>query len=491
MPTSVSSAPTTPRFEKAALHVPEALLQRYNTSGPRYTSYPTVPDWTDTFGPHAFTQALKQFQAQQNEANAAEPDQSTPLSLYTHIPFCTERCLFCGCNVVITRQTEQAEKYLDFLSREIDMLASHTPDTHAVVQYHWGGGTPTYLTPDQMRRLFGQHKRLYNFADDAEISIEVDPRVTTDEHLETLRHLGFNRVSMGVQDFNDTTQQAVKRVQSLEQTAHLTQYSRALGFSSVNMDLIYGLPHQTRTTFEATLDHIIALDPDRIALYNFAYVPWISPHQKKIDPAALPDGTTKFEIFSMAIDRLTSAGYTYMGMDHFAKPDDELTRAFVDGTLYRNFMGYTTKAGSQMVSAGVSAISGLEHAYAQNHRKLSQYYEAIQAGHLATMRGLAVSDTDRLHRDIIQAILCQGRLTYSQISQTYGIDFNTQFAPALARLAPMAEDGLVELHNDHLQLLPLGRVFSRNVAMCFDPYLAQRQEDHQADGNPPAFSKTL
>ena len=465
--------------------LPEALLQRYNTTGPRYTSYPTAPVWTSDFDAAAFTQAL-------NDTNQpTAPERALPLSLYVHLPFCEHRCLFCSCNVIITQQREQAEKYLGYLFREIDRMAERIADDRPVVQYHWGGGTPTYLSCEQMQRLFTRMQKRFHFDADAEISIEVDPRVTTVAQLETLRDLGFNRVSMGVQDFQPETQSAIERIQSVEETRTLTEACRRLGFDGVNFDLIYGLPHQTPESFDRTLDDILALRPDRIALYNFAYVPWLSPHQKQIPEASLPQGQVKFAIFRRAIECLLGAGYGYIGMDHFALPGDELTRAQDEGSLGRNFMGYTTRigAGCELLGFGVSAISGLHRFYAQNEKKLSRYYQAIDRGELATNRGFALSADDLLRRDIINQILCQGRLDYATIQATHGISVPEVFADALTTLGPMADDGLLIASNAGLTLTPLGRIFSRNIAMPFDAYLAQKPGTPEADR--PTFSKTL
>lgn len=460
------------------------LLQKYSTSGPRYTSYPTVPEWTESVDAKVFTKALLEFKA------TGSPKTPVPLSLYTHIPFCAERCLFCGCNVVITKQTDQAEKYLPYLFRDMDRLAQHRPQDHQVTQLHWGGGTPTYLSPEQLIRVFKHQTKEYQLAPDAEVSLEVDPRVTTLEQLQTLRGLGFNRISMGVQDFDATVQAAVNRIQPFDQTAQLITDSRTLGFDSVNIDLIYGLPHQTLLQFERTLEQVLTLAPDRLALYHFAYVPWISPHQKALDEASLPDSSVKFQIFAMALETLTQAGYVYIGMDHFAKPTDELATALQDGTLHRNFMGYTTRGGSQMLSSGVSAISALNTVYAQNQRKLADYYAALDADQHPTMRGYVLTDDDQLHRQVIQDLLCQGRVDFDLIDTLFGVDTATRFAALWPALAPMVNDGLLTLTPDseprHIQLTPLGRIFSRNIAMVFDPYFAKRQSSSQ-----PLFSKTV
>lgn len=461
--------------------VSQELLQKYNVAGPRYTSYPTAPVWSDAFGASTFETAL---------AETNQPGKNPhPLSLYTHLPFCEHRCLFCGCNVVITQQREQAEKYLGYLFREIERLSTQIDTTRPVVQYHWGGGTPTYLSPEQMARLFRFQTERFPLAPEAEIAIEVDPRVTTSEHLHTLKELGFNRISLGVQDFDPAVQAAVERIQPTDMTEAMVNELRTLGFEGINFDLIYGLPHQTVESFERTLQEVIRLGPDRIALYNYAHVPWLSPHQKQIPETALPEGETKFEIFRRALEAFGAAGYRYIGMDHFAKPEDELSRALENATLSRNFMGYTVQRGgtlgSDLVGMGVSAISMLQRHYAQNEKKLSRYYEAIEAGQLPVHRGYALSDDDVLRRTVILAILCQGRLVFSDIEQAFNLNFKQTFTDSLAQLRGPAEDGLVRLKDNSLELTPLGRIFSRNIAMPFDAYLGRQT------GEKPTFSKTL
>lgn len=468
------------------LNVSKSLLEKYSTTGPRYTSYPTAPVWTENYTAKTHVAALQ-------TTNDTEHRQQ-PLSLYVHLPFCETRCLFCGCNVVITKQKDKAEEYLDYLFREIEITAAHMDLKRPVVQSHWGGGTPTYLSPEQMDKLFRFQKDIFNFQPDAEVAIEVDPRVTSKEQIQLLRELGFNRVSLGVQDFEPAVQEEVHRVQPIEMTAEFTEYCRGQGFSGINFDLIYGLPHQTLATFKNTIQEVLRLSPDRIALYNFAYVPWLSPHQKQLPQEAMPGGEEKFKIFQYAIEALTGAGYIYIGMDHFAKPDDELAVALKNGTLHRNFMGYTVKQkdSSQpdpdLYGFGVSAISGLSRYYAQNVKKLSQYYEAIQQKSLPVYRGYMLSDDDVLRRQVILSILCQGDVNFKTIEAQFNIpDFQAYFLPALKTLKDTADDGLIEWTCDGFSLTPLGRVFSRNIAMPFDAYL----ENQQKQPDKPTFSKTL
>ncbi len=473
-------------------HLSEALLQKYNTSGPRYTSYPTAPMWQEEFKSPEMTTAL-------NDIGSS----TAPLSLYTHLPFCEARCLFCSCNVVITRNREQVDVYMAALFKDMARVANDLGDgakQRPVKQFHWGGGTPTYLTSAQMATVFNEYKRHFTFADDAEIAIEVDPRVTTAEQMTTLRDLGFNRVSLGVQDFYGPTQEAVRRVQSLEQTEALVTQARDLGFGGINFDLIYGLPHQTETSFADTLETVIRLSPDRIALYNFAYVPWMSPHQQALDEATLPDGPVKFAIFKHAIGRLLGAGYVYIGMDHFAKPTDELSIAWREGSLHRNFMGYTTQAGCELLGLGVSAISGLNNHYAQNARTLADYYKSIDAGQHPTLRGLTLNSDDHLRRGAIHQVLCNAQLRWDTLDADFGINSRKLFAEARNQHAAMAADGLITLDgpngDDGFTLTLLGRILSRNIAMPFDAYLknnaanvSPRKPD--APRREPIYSKTL
>jgi oxygen-independent coproporphyrinogen-3 oxidase len=459
----------------------EALLQKYNTSGPRYTSYPTAPMWQDSYDAEAHEKTVRST----NQPIGSNPH---PLSLYVHLPFCESRCLFCGCNVVITQQRDQAEKYLGYLFREMETLAGWMDRSRPVVQFHWGGGTPTYLSEAQMARLFKFQTELFQLAPGAEVAIEVDPRVTTPAQIDLLKELGFNRISLGVQDFNPQVQEAIHRVQPLDMTAATTEQCRRLGFEGLNFDLIYGLPHQSVASFEKTVREVIQLSPDRIALYSYAHVPWLSPHQNQIPEAALPESETKFQILQVALQMLTDAGYLYIGMDHFAKPTDELSLALKSGNLHRNFMGYTVQHGhlpSDLYGFGVSAISGLQGQFAQNWRKLSQYYEAIDAGRIATMRGYELSTEDRLRQAVILAILCPGQISYPDFEQRFGVQFKTHFAEAFPKLEDMACDGLVELTETSLIVTPKGRLFSRNIAMPFDAYLPK------LSGDKPTFSKTV
>lgn len=456
------------------LEVSEDFLAKYNRPGPRYTSYPTAPVWNENFR-HA---DLESFLL---TAEAAD----TPVSLYMHLPFCESLCLFCACNVVIQKDKAAAIPYLGSLKSEIDQVSRVVSRRRQVVQFHWGGGTPTYLSPVQLEDLFAYTRERFSFARDAEIGIEVDPRVTSTEHLEVLRKLGFNRVSMGIQDFTPLVQQTIHRVQPLELTRNLIQTARALGFQSINVDLIYGLPYQTAASFSDTADKIVALGPDRIAMFSYAHVPWLRKQQGAFQ-GHLPEGLEKFNIFKAGIHKFTNAGYLYIGMDHFARPSDELAVAQRDRSLHRNFQGYTTKASADLYGMGVSAISSVGAAYAQNHRVIADYEAAALANGTATMRGYQLNEDDLLRRAVITRLLCHTLILKPEIEREFHIPFDSYFATELAELEAMRQDGLVLLSASEIRVTPLGRIFIRNLAMPFDRYLREQKMDGR-----PLFSKTL
>src|ERR1019366_1695900 len=462
------------QFNREHFEISEAFLDKYNRPGPRYTSYPTAPVWQDSFGPDD----LEKYYATANS-------ERTPVSLYMHLPFCESLCLFCACNVVISKNHSVAPPYIETLEREIEHISRFVSRDRPVVQFHWGGGTPTYLTPEQMEQLFLYTAERFTFASDAEIGIEIDPRVTTQAHLETLRRLGFNRLSMGIQDFHPEVQEAIHRIQPFEMTRDLIDAARQLGFDSINVDLIYGLPLQTAERFSRTVEQVVTLAPDRVAMFSYAHVPWLRKQQGAL-ATRLPEGMEKFHIFRAGLEHFMDAGYQYIGMDHFAKPDDELAVAQRNRTLHRNFQGYTTKAGADLYGMGVSAISGMESSYAQNYRELPRYAEAVERRGIATMRGYRLTGDDLLRRTVINRILCHGLLHKAEIEREFGIDFDETFAPEIARLAPFVSDGLVELDGGVIGTSLLGRIFIRNIAMVFDPYL----EKQKLDGR-PLFSKTL
>jgi oxygen-independent coproporphyrinogen-3 oxidase len=452
-------------------------LRRFDRPGPRYTSYPTAVEFDESVDAETYRRHLA-------EVDRADPD--SPVSLYVHIPFCRKRCSFCACHVIATPHQEVAEPYLEALEREMRAVAGELPRRRRVAQMHWGGGTPTYLSPAQIEGLVGAVRRLFSFESGAEIAIEVDPRVTTRAHLETLAGLGFNRLSVGLQDPSPAVQEAIGRGQSWEETESLIHHARRIGFSDgINVDLIYGLPRQEVETFAESLDRLIELRPDRLAIYSFAYVPWLKPNQRRLDPGDLPGPARKLELYQTALNRLLAAGYEPIGMDHFALPGDQLAVAAREGRLERNFMGYTVKPVSTSIGFGVSAIGDLASGYFQNCKKLSTYYAAIDAGRLPVERGRLLDDDDRLRRQVIMDLMCSFRVDKASLSRRFGIDFDRYFADSLVDLGELEEAGLIHDRGDRLEIPPEGRLFVRNAAMAFDRYLAAKA----AEG--PTFSRTV
>jgi len=463
-------------FELDLDHV-EEILPRYAIDGPRYTSYPTAPVWQESYG-------VEDFRA---ELSRSDIGQSEPLSVYVHVPFCRSLCHFCACNKVITTKQELPRLYLDAIEREVAAMREAVAVPRQVTQHHWGGGTPTHLDPEQIRRLYRMLSQAFPTAPGAEVSIEVDPRVTHAEHIAALRECGFNRISMGVQDFDPRVQQAIHRIQPAEQTAALVESSRAAGFESVNLDLIYGLPYQTEETFDRSLDRVLELAPDRLALYSYAHVTWLAKQQRGFERGDLPPAERKLRIMLGAIRRLLAAGYVFVGLDHFAKPEDELAQALRARTLRRNFMGHTTQAGVDLLGFGPSAISELRGSYAQSQRDLGAWHQAVEQVGLATLRGHALSQDDRERRWIISRVMCLGELRAAEFEAEFGRGFAEAYASELERLAGLVADGLVERDRDgSLRITPLGRLFVRNVAMLFDAYLPEQQKAGQ-----PMFSRTV
>jgi len=459
----------------AARPIDPELLARYNRPGPRYTSYPTAPHFDTVFGPEQYAQRLA-------EANRRSDD---PLSLYVHIPFCEHRCLYCGCHVVITRREDVVRQYLDHLRKEIRMVAEALPDRRDVLQLHWGGGTPTHLTPDEMRELYAVFSDCFSLLPTAEVAVEIDPRVTTREHIDALADLGFNRLSLGVQDFTPEVQQAVERNQTLEQTRDLIGYCRSRGFGEFNVDLIYGLPLQTVERFGRSAEEVLALNPGRVAVYSYAHVPWIRPQQKKIAESDLPSTDTKFALFATALSTFTNAGYVQIGMDHFARPDDELARAQAAGKLTRNFMGYTVKAAPDLVAFGISGIGEVAGAFAQNVKKLSTYYRLLDEGSFAVDRGYVLDEDDRIRRFVIQSIMCNFELDFRTLEQRFGVEYASYFAKEDRALADSIESQFYERRPDSLRITPQGQLFVRNICMLFDRYL-------EAEGGQTGmYSKTV
>ena len=433
--------------------VTEELVQRYDVPAPRYTSYPTAPEWTEAVGPANFAAALQL-------AGTSAPD--APLSLYVHIPFCKERCTFCACNVVIARAQKTAERYLSMLAREMDQVSQHLGARRTLSQVHFGGGTPTFLDERQLTTLWQSITRRFTVLPGAEIAVEIDPVVTSRGQLELLRSFGFNRLSLGVQDLDPTVQQAIARIQGEEETRSVLEFARGLGFQGINVDLIYGLPFQTQASWTATLEKIIAMKPDRAAVYGFAYVPDQRTNQRRLPVANIPRGLPKLELFRTAWEAFVSAGYSPIGMDHFARADDELAIAQRKRTLTRNFQGYSVKAASEVIALGASAISDVSGLYAQNARGLPHYYSLIGEGVLATERGFRCSAQDLRRREIINSVMCN-----------FWVDLGTTkgWERELSRLKVLEGEGLLTVRGSEIELTPLGRIFVRNVACAFDTYL--------------------
>ena len=440
------------------------LIRRYDASGPRYTSYPTAVQFTE-----AFTAARYRELAAASNAG----DSPAPLSLYFHIPFCDTVCFYCACNKIITKNRKRAVPYLAQLFREIELQGALFDRDRPVDQLHWGGGTPTFISHPQMRELMrvtGEHFQLRD-DDSGEYSIEVDPREADAETIGLLRELGFNRLSLGVQDFDPAVQKAVNRIQSEQETWAVLDAARREGFKSVSVDLIYGLPLQSLDSFAATLDKVIAVGPDRLSVFNYAHLPQLFKTQRQIEASQLPSAEEKLAILGLTIEKLTAAGYLYVGMDHFARPDDELAVAQREGTLYRNFQGYSTHADCDLVAMGATAISKVGDSYSQNLKGLDEYAARIDAGELAVYRGVELDADDRLRREVITRLICNFELDFAAIEAGFGIEFERYFADSLRALEGFADDGLLEYSARRLRVLPRGRLLIRNICMQFDRYL--------------------
>lgn len=442
-----------------------ALIRKYNYSGPRYTSYPTALEFNQQYSDSDFIASAHRYPQR-------------PLSLYVHIPFCHKLCYFCGCNKLVTRQKHKADEYLAVLEKEI---AARAPlfAGREVHQMHWGGGTPTYLDKAQISRLTGMLRKHFDFAPDAELSIEIDPREIELDVIDHLRAEGFNRLSMGVQDFNKEVQRLVNREQDEATIFALVERARETGFESVSIDLIYGLPKQTPESFAFTLKRVAELSPDRLSVFNYAHLPNLFAAQRKIKDEDLPSAEQKLTILQQTIESLTGSGYQFIGMDHFAKPDDELAIAQNNGILHRNFQGYTTHEECDLLGFGVSAISMLGDHYAQNQKDLKTWYAQVEERGNGLCRGLVLTEEDCLRRDVIKALICNFRLDYTQIEKQYNLNFKTHFAEDMQLLQPMADDGLVEIRDDALVVTPRGRLLIRNICMCFDTYLRNQMRQRQ------------
>jgi oxygen-independent coproporphyrinogen-3 oxidase len=450
----------------STLKVDLDLVQKYNVAGPRYTSYPPATKFTEALTWSELAEKIL-------ENNKTERD----LSLYFHIPFCETLCWFCGCTTVITLNHSQGQTYINYLEKEIAQMATLINPRRKVVQLHFGGGSPTFLAPNEIRRLGDIIHKYFQFSPDIEAGVEIDPRRLTRDHVVALREVGFNRASLGVQDFDPAVQQAVHRIQPQEMTQQTIDWLREMDFASINLDLIYGLPHQTVESFNRTLDIVLAMQPDRLAVFSYAHVPWVKPAQKILEQKILPPPETKLQLLKNVIERLTeNDGYVYVGMDHFARAKDELVQAQRNKTLQRNFQGYSTRGNADIYAFGMSAISQIPDAYWQNEKDLLKYYSVLDAGKVPLTRGYVVTDEDKLRRDTIMRVMCDLGLNYAAMSLRLGINFASHFEREIESLAAFEADGLVRRSETGLEVTETGRLFIRNIAMCFDNTLAASGE---------------
>ena len=457
-------------YAKDNLIFDPAIIRRFDVNGPRYTSYPTADRFVEAFD----SDAAKLWLGKRNIGGI-----TNPLSLYFHIPFCNTICYYCACNKIITKDHGRSAKYLKYLAKELDLQAASLEGVdgeHEVIQLHWGGGTPTFLSHDEMRQLMAETRKHFKLLDGGEYSIEVDPRKVDAETVALLGELGFNRMSVGVQDFDERVQVAINRVQSEEETYNVIKAARASGFKSVSVDLIYGLPYQSVLGFNRTLELVLAMDPDRLSIYNYAHLPSLFKPQRRISEPDLPSGETKLQILALAIKKLTEAGYVFIGMDHFAKPDDEMAIAQRQGRLHRNFQGYSTYADCDMLSFGISSISKVGPTYNQNVKTLDEYYDRLDAQMLPVFRGIELNADDILRRSIIQALMCHFELSIESIESAHLIDFKTYFAAELEDMKEMEAAGLLKVDNEWITVLPPGRMLVRVISMVFDRYLRAARE---------------
>ena len=452
------------------------LLKRFNQPGPRYTSYPTAPLFSTEF-------TAEDYEKEVENTNGA--NERSDISLYFHFPFCAKLCYFCGCNMMVSNDRAMIREYNDYLKKEIEHLAPLISRNRKVEQLHFGGGTPSHLSPDEIRDIGAFIKSKFNFADELEASVEIDPRGLTREHLEAFREIGFNRTSFGVQDFNSQVQEAINRVQGEDITRQTVVWARELGYKSVNIDLIYGLPHQTIENFADSVEKVIDISPDRIAVFNYAHVPWLKKHQNVIQTEHLPSPDERLQVLRMTIEKLIAAGYEYIGLDHFAKPTDELAIAQADNTLYRNFQGYSTKAGADVYAFGVSAISQFQNIYAQNVKDLKEYYARVDAKIAPTNVGYRMTFDDHVRKETIMQLMCHLEINKRDIERKFGIDFKEYFAADLPKLDTFIIEGLLENNADKIKIVGSGKLIIRNVAMCFDAYLEKMMSEK------PVFSKTV
>ncbi len=449
-------------------------FSKYSKSGPRYTSYPTAPEFNENFDENAYIQELK------------NQDKNRPISLYFHLPFCRSACYFCGCNVVYTSKENKKERYIDYLSKELNLLCEHIDTSREVIQLHFGGGTPTFFSASQLKTILNLIKSHFkNFAKDAEISCEIDPRYLNQEQLDVLVESGCNRVSFGVQDFDPKVQEAVHRIQPYEITENTVKMARLSNIKSINMDLIYGLPYQTLETFKKTLDKALMLDTDRLAVFNYAHVPWMKKTMRKIDETTLPQPSVKLEILKYTIDFLTSNGYKMVGMDHFAKPEDELFLAIEKGELHRNFQGYTTKGGADLIGVGLTSIGeGISH-YVQNIKEMKAYEKAIDEGKLPVQRGIKLNKDDIIRKSVIMELMANFKLNIKNVEKEFGIVFKDYFKDAIKELENFEKDELISIDDNYIKVTNTGSLLIRNISMPFDAYLKKIPESKRK------FSKTV
>jgi oxygen-independent coproporphyrinogen-3 oxidase len=462
-------------LKQKSVEIDRDLIVRFDTLGPRYTSYPTADRFVEAFDASAYTAWL---------AKRTVGGFSRPLSLYVHLPFCSSICYYCACNKVVTKDHGRSAKYLKYLEKEVKLQVEHLGGERRISQLHWGGGTPTFLSHTELGDLMGMLRQHFDFAPDGEYAIEVDPRTADTATINLLAKLGFNRMSLGIQDVSMDVQKAINRVQPVGMTRDALAAAREAGFSSVNFDLIYGLPRQTEETFSATLDEVISEAPERIALYSYAHLPTRFKPQRRIADADMPTGETKLRLFLMGLSRLLEAGYVYIGLDHFAKPDDELAVALRTGRLHRNFQGYTTQSECDLIALGVSSISKIGPVYSQNVKTLDEYYDCLDQGRLPVTRGIELSSDDLVRRAVIMALMCQGQVSYESINIAYLIDFREYFAPEIAELSSFERAGLLNITASDITVTPKGRFFLRGICMPFDRYL-------QADRVRNRYSKII
>ena len=445
---------------------------KYSKPGPRYTSYPTALEFSEDFKYEKYINYLKEGKDK--------------LSLYVHLPFCRSACYFCGCNVVFTSKEDKLSRYSEYLKKEIDILANHIDTNRELIQFHFGGGTPTYYSAYELDEIMKHiKKRFPNFSKDAEISVEIDPRFFNQEQMEVFKQHGFNRISFGVQDFNKRVQEAVHRNQPYDLTKEAVDLARKYGINSINVDLIYGLPYQNLESFKETLSQVLTLDPDRLAVFNYAHVPWLKKTMRKFDETTLPSPAVKLEIFKYTIDFLTNNGYKMIGMDHFAKPEDELFTAIKKGELHRNFQGYTTKGGANLIGIGLTSIGEGARYYAQNTKDMKAYEAAIDSGRLPFERGVELSDDDYIRKQVIMELMANFSIDIKRVEKELGINFKEYFAKSLEALQEFIDEGLVTLSEDKLKVSQTGTLLIRNIAMPFDAYM------QKYEGSKKSFSKTV